>query len=259
MKKLIAKFRFVTILYKCIVVLGVVFAAALLASCNNVADGSSDVPVVGSVVMEDGTFFKNVLEVPNKYDAIAVVYKVDTVNRKAWAVGKVQDKLGWYTRYELNERDKKIDDLVTNISGSVGNYTFTGHTDGSTSWDLLANSGVTDLNDKDRYGRYRYLAWHYVKNYGTKYCSGTAYTTGWYFPTIKELYEIWQQRAVVNASLKAIRGSEFSNAYDSNYWSSSQDASNGRYAIQLHFKSGVYNASIKTLDDYVCAVRVFTF
>lgn len=269
MKNSISKSRFTPPVYKCIVVSLLVIALSIVlcsAGCSNVADsssgsgggGGSEPPKIGDVVMKDGSFKKASAASSDKTNAVAVVYKV--AGGKAYAVGKVHKKTGglqWCT--SSANAYKKIDDLVTDVTGFTANHSFSGvYQDGSTGWTkLTGTSGVTDTGTKANYP-----AWYYCIDYGTTNSLPSTMQNGWYLPSIAELYDIWKNISTVDASLTAIGGDTFVGLYYSYYWSSSQYwavANPGSYGFSLDFRYGECDDSLKSSTHSVCAVRVFTY
>ncbi len=80
------------------------------------------------------------------------------------------------------------------------------------------------------------------------------FAEGWYLPTFAELYTIYQNKTVVDESLKA-DGSTFGTSW---YWSCCQFPSVSNYARGLDFDYGYMGGDYKGNDFYyVCSVRTF--
>lgn len=136
-------------------------------------------------------------------------------------------------------------------SGSAGAYTFTGDKDGSDNLSQIA-AFLAGNNDTGTAGNYP--AFEYAKNYGsTNGCTG-AYASGWYLPSIAELYQIYNQRTSIDAAV-ALCG--LTNTFSTFFWSSSQTASNDNYAYGLEFTNCNLFNQVKGYREYVCAVRAF--
>ncbi|MBR3813961.1 MAG: hypothetical protein IKK38_08815 [Spirochaetaceae bacterium] len=142
-------------------------------------------------------------------------------------------------------------------SGSAGSYTFSGDTDGSNNLaqiaTFLASNGSTDDTETTA----NYPAFYWAKNYGTTNgCTG-AYATGWYLPSIAELYQIYNMRTTIDAAI-ALCG--LTNTFSSTwFWSASQSASLVNAACLLAFNSGDWSSLYNKNNGltYVCAVRAF--
>ena len=155
-----------------------------------------------------------------------------------------------------NGYSKNIDTIQCTPSGSAGAYTFSsGDTDGSNNLAQIATYLTSHGSTDDTGTAGNYTAFEYAKNYGsTNGCTG-AYATGWYLPSIAELYQIYNLRANIDAAV-ALCGltNTFSSAY---FWSSSQYASSDYGAYLLSFYDGDCYINYKGTGNYVCAVRAF--
>ncbi len=125
-------------------------AAAILTGCANAAssdDGSngngtsSGSYQVGDIVLNDGTYLRNVATVSNadKAKAIAVIYKVS--GSTAYGVGLVHKNGGiaWCTSQnstrdngsnigEASAYNQNIETIQCHVTGDTGNLTFSGDT-----------------------------------------------------------------------------------------------------------------------------------
>ncbi len=143
---------------------------------------------------------------------------------------------------------------ITTIQCPPGAYTFTGDKDGSDNLSQIA-AFLVGNNDTGTAGNYP--AFEYAKNYGsTNGCTG-AYASGWYLPSIAELYQIYNQRTSIDAAI-ALCGLT-GNFSSTNFWSSSQYPFVDTAAYSLHFSTGFsyYDKDTDIFNDYVCAVRAF--
>lgn len=212
------------------------------------------IPTIGSIIMRDGSYLtKEEITSANQTQAIAVVYKVS--GGKAWAVGIRQEQKAWC---DISAEGYNTDftELTTNVSGSAGALTFTGYQNGSGGWSKL-RTALGSNDDTDQEGNYP--AWEWVNNYGRFQDMTGDFASGWYFPSVAELFDIWQQKDTLNASLSAVNGSTFGSKY---YWSSSQCASTETNALLFGFGNGDSTDDDKSTDydpAYVCAVRQFTY
>lgn len=136
-------------------------------------------------------------------------------------------------------------------NGSPGAYTFSGDKDGS---DNLSQIAAFLAGNNDTGTAANYPAFYWAKNYGTTNgCTG-AYASGWYLPSIAELYQICNLRTNIDAAV-ALCG--LTNTFSSTlFWSSSQYASYDYVAYILNF-SASDSGNSKSLCNYVCAVRAF--
>lgn len=280
-----------------------VLAASVLAlaltGCSSATGGggSSSTPkyAVGDIVLNDGT--KVAYSVAKEYSgddltnlqskAVAVIFRADTESKPALGVGIKHKKSGleWCKDSDVNGYNVKFTDTVVTPEGEAGSLTFTGKTDGSDNFMIMARTlentqGITNdtglyidgdnyvIPEKD-YGKgipYTVLkgnysafefAYYYGKNEGHNITSGSTFENGWYLPSESELNDIYQANKtdnVIENALGVTGGNKFDGSY---YWSSSQYASSDGYACVLNFLNGGWNYFYKLNGSYVCAVRAF--
>ena len=238
----------------------------------------SEAKAVGDIVFTDGsaTPYASDLTLTDdqKAKAIAVIFYVgtelnsgDDTTSRTLGVGLAHNTSGlaWCTS-SAKAYSKNITTIQCPASGSAGALTFTGDKNGSDNLSqigtFLASNNSTD--DDDTATEANYPAFYFAKNYASqkigsesesRIAAGSDYASDWYLPTIAELFQIWKNRATVDAASQLCGGSQFSTNV---YWSSSQYASDDTYAYLLSFYNG-YCASYNKPDvnKYVCAVRAF--
>ena len=264
-------------LVKAFAVMAIMTAGAFFAGCANPAGGNNaggstggseilgtkapDVAKgVGDIVFNDGSATPYTAELTlsdeQKAAAIAVIFKVD--GGKTLGVGLKHNRSGlaWCTS-DANAFNKNIETIQCPPSGDAGNLTFTGDTDGSDNLEQIASFLTTAELADDTTGTdadTRYPAFYFAKNYKNTATNLTsAYESGWYLPTVAELFDIWKVKATVDAASSLCGGSQFGNSF---YWSSSQYASYD-FAYGLFFDAGAWSYSYKYLTNVVCAVRAF--
>ncbi len=238
--------------------LALVLSASLI-SCKAPSGGGSLAASkynVGDIVLNDGSYLRDVTSVSNedKAKSIAVIYKVS--GGKAYGVGIRHFRLclAWCSD-SAKGYNKKIDDIICTPNGSAGDLQFTGDTDGS---DNLAKIKTALGNADDTGNLSNYPAFEFAENYKDVAGSNvkdTAYETGWYFPTISELFDIWKVKGTVDAAIELCSGTKFGKGY---YWSSSQSAFNDNYACLLTFYDGAWYSDSKHNSSFCgCCIRVF--
>ena len=134
--------------------------------------------------------------------------------------------------------DTNFTEIQAAYTGSSSSgYTFTGDLDGSDNWDEICKVDPEGTKDAAT----NYPAFDYARNYGeTAGLTGTKYETGWYIPSIAELYDVYINEEVVQKSLTAAGGFEL----EDRYWSSSQgDLSSD--ACFVYFYNGNVGSSEK--------------
>ncbi|MBP5603429.1 MAG: InlB B-repeat-containing protein [Treponema sp.] len=225
---------------------------------------------VGDIIFSDGNSVAYTSELTlteaQKQNAIAVIYKV--AGGKAYGVGLAhnRDGLAWCSD-SANAYGKNIESIQCkpDDGGSEGNYTFNNVTDKDGSNNLtqiaqfLSSEGSGTSDDTEGEGAAeRYPAFYFAKNYAEQpgsHVSGTAYKSGWYLPTLAELFDIYKEIATVDAALDKCGGSKFD---DEIYWSSSQYASYVSNAYLLGFGNGYWGNDVKKGKGcYVCCIRAF--
>lgn len=243
--------------------------ALAFVGCANSGGGESSYSAkyaVGDIILNDGskvnyetakTFTGSDLNGLSS-KAIAVIFRADTADKTALGVGLKHNTSGlaWCTT-DANAYNKNITTIQCPATGSAGNLTFTVDTDGSDNLEQIASFLTTAGSTNDTTDASKYPAFYFAKNYKTTATNlGAAYENGWYLPTVAELFDIWKVKATVDAASGLCGGSQFG---ISAYWSSSQYASYGDCAYELHFANGNWNLDSKdyALNGYVCAVRAF--
>ena len=237
--------------------------AISLSACSNASGGSSAPKTskyqVGDIVLNDGSYLRGATSVSDtdKAKAIAVIYKVSGAT--AYGVGLVHNRTGlaWCLN-TANAYNKNITAIQCTASGTAGNLTFTDDTDGSNNLAqigtfLASNSSTDDTSDATKYPAF-YFAKKY-KDQANTHVTGTVYESGWYLPTISELFDIWKVKTTVDAASNLCGGSQFEGSY---YWSSAQSANTNKSASTLAFNVGYwFNYGKENGTYYVCCIRAF--
>lgn len=219
-----------------------------LAGCSNPSSGTGNIGVyyskyqVGDFVLKDGTILSKD-KTPGSDTVAAVIVRADTLTKPALGVGIVHNRSGlaWCTSSATG--------CNTNITTLLGDKT-NGYMDGSDGWEKLKEA----CSDAEINPKYYYPAWNYCRNYGANNGLEGDLATGWYLPTVAELYTIYQNKTAVDASLSKAGGSQFG---ISEYWSCCQNPSTDHFARELDFSAGYMLDNGKTCDNYVCSVRAF--
>ena len=199
--------------------------------------------VVGDFVLKDGTILSKD-ETPESDTVAAVIVRAATNDKPALGVGIVHNKSGlaWCTESATGYNK--------NITALQGDIT-TDYTDGSDGWEKL-KAACSDAASNPG----NYPAWNYCRNYGANNGLEGDLTTGWYLPTVAELYTIYQNKTVVDASLSKAGGSTFGTSW---YWSCCQGPSGSDRARGLSFTNGLMYGELYKNVNYgcVCSVRAF--
>ena len=199
--------------------------------------------VPGDFVLKDGTMLPKdiTLTKTQKSNVAAVVVRAAGDGKRALIVGIFHSRLVWCESSAMAYK--------TNITALQGNTT-SGYMDGRDGWEKL-KTACRDLSNDEK----KYPAWSYCNGYGWNNLFSIDIYSGWYLPTVAELYTIYQNKTAVDASLEKAGGNQFGKNV---YWSCCQDSSRTKCAMHLDFEKGNMNSSSKDyyLGYYVCSVRV---
>ena len=204
---------------------------------------------VGDILFTDGTRMKaeNVkYGVPDSQAAKAfgVIGRTPYGGVKGYAVGvqKSATTLTWAAENSTG--------YYTNFTGIQGTIT-SGDMDGSDNWEYICRKDSTASQNSAT----NYPAFNFANTYGTiAGLTGTEYETGWYLPSVAELYDVYENKIAVQESLAAVNGFNLTSGY---YWSSSQVASDYDYAYKVAFSDGGVILSSKYDNSYVLVLQAF--
>ena len=249
--------------HKWFAALAAMLMALTVAGCSNPSSGGSgnlsgagnsgvDNPVsqqpdyskcaVGDFVLKDGTILSKD-ETPESGTVAAVIVRAATNDKPALGVGIVHNRSGlaWCT--------KSATGYSTNITALQGDKT-SDYMDGSDGWEKLKKA-CSDAESNPE----NYPAWNYSLTYAETNGLTGDLATGWYLPTVAELYTIYQNKTAVDESLSKAGGSTFGTYCC--YWSCCQDPSEDYCARSLYFNDGTKPIDSKASDTSVCSVRAF--
>ena len=197
---------------------------------------------VGDFVLKNGTVLSKD-KTPESSTVAAVIVRAAADGKPALGVGIVHNKSGlaWCTSSAAGYR--------TNITALVGDKA-RGYMDGSDGWEKL-KAACSDAESNPE----NYPAWNYSLTYAKNNGLKGDLATGWYLPTVAELYTIYQNKTAVDASLSKAGGSKFGTSY---YWSCCLDLPGSDVAQVLNFYNGdMSNTNKGTSYTCVCSVRAF--
>ena len=189
----------------------------------------------------------------------------DTITIRTLGVGLKHNtsRLAWCLD-SAAAHDTDITTIQCPASEDAEAWTFTGDRNGSDNLkqisDFLISLGKTD----DTGTAENYPAFYFDKNYKdtATNIAGTDYESGWYLPSIAELFQIYACRADtangfdIDAASETLGGDKF-DYYD--YWSSSQYDSTEYCAYMFSFGGDCLDDFKEDVHDIVrvCAVREF--
>lgn len=246
----------------------VMLSAVFMASCKPNVGGSSGGGVtykVGDIVLSD----KSVVE-RDAYKAIApanppvgIVCRAGNSPRMI-ALHSSDRDLRW-AKNGSTGYNTKFEGIICTPSktgnGAASSATFTGDTDGSDNWEYIKSKDAEGT--ADAVVAENYPAFNWVSQYNTKYADKLNNKKfDWYMPSLAELCGVYKNRTAIDASLSKIHGLENGSGYADDklvnnwYWSSSQ-TSNRKYAWLVDFRYGYVSNGIKDDDYRVCCLAGF--
>ncbi|MBR0099564.1 MAG: InlB B-repeat-containing protein, partial [Treponema sp.] len=182
----------------------------------------------------------------------------DTTTVRTLGVGLKQKKDDTGSSWCLegaNAYTKNITTIQCSYDGTVGAYTFTGDKDGSDNLKQIEDfDGIDDTAIAANYP-----AFYFAKNYKdtATNVTGTKYETGWYLPSVAELFQIFVRRSDINAASNALGGDNFTGGY---YTSSTQWPADNCYTYKFDFSGNENMWKVRKYccdDYYLCAIREF--
>ena len=132
---------------------------------------------------------------------------------------------------------------------------FTGLFNGSVNWPTLcAEDSTIETNAQTEYP-----AFYWVNTYGTTLgLTVSSLQTGWYMPSLVELYTVYQKLADINNIINNLGKTQIANSY---YYVSSSafklGESNYNYQNCVYFYTGKRSGMLNTNEFRVCAIREF--
>ena len=191
----------------------------------------------------------------------------DTTTSRTLGVGLKHKTTDRWCSEDANAHSVNIDTIQCPASGSNGTYTFTGDKNGSDNLEqigiFLTNNSSTD----DTSTAANYPAFYFGKNYkgeSGSNVSGTVYESGWYLPSIAELFQIYVNGMGTNkvfdigAASEALGGDTFTTQNFGAFWSSSQLSSTATKAYFILINDGMCGDYQKSHQfEAVCCIREF--
>ena len=236
---------------------------------------------IGDIVFTDGsaTPYTDDLRLSDlqKNSAVAVIFYVGSkcnnngdTRKRTYGVGikQTDEEIQWCTE-EAHGYKKNI--LPIQCYGDFEKAEFLGDLDGSDNFNQLKeflsseNSGTTDDTDNLEL----YPAFNFAENYSSVATNlkGTNYETGWWLPTMAEIYWIAINQRIVENAVYLCGGKKYGIDW---YWTSSQEPDHDIYnqaewvwALEFHIIWNIDSDHIfsqnypKDHKDYACVIREF--
>ena len=208
--------------------------------------------VVGDIILQDLTIVSSEGYAKNESNPAVAIVAGFNANGAAIGLGlkKSNSTLMW-AKYNTTGYNTSFTDIIAKYSGnSSSGYTFTGDCDGSDNWEYICSVDPEGSANAAT----NYPAFNFAANYGTNQEYTGDLASGWYIPSISELYEIYKNKETLQASLTKVSGFTIGTSW---YWSSSQSSDYYNNACRLNFSNGnVYNY-YEDYDFNVLVVRAF--
>ena len=165
----------------------------------------------------------------------------DSLTTYAWAKANT---FGYTTNFT---------DIICSQKTSGSLTFFAGDTDGKDNWEYICDMYPVATAEATT----NFPAFDYVNKYASTFGLTGEYASGWYMPSIAELYNIYKCVIVLNKVIKALGGTELTLATNYYYWSSSQSDSASSQAHYINLYYGTVYSYNKSNSNLVCVVRPF--
>ena len=209
--------------------------------------------VVGDIILQDLTIVSSEGYAKNESNPAVAVVAGFNANGAAIGLGlKKSDSSLMWAKSNTTGYNTMFTDIIANYSGNTSSgYTFTGDCDGSDNWEYICSVDLEGTKDAAT----NYPAFNFANTYGTTQGYTDDLASGWYIPSISELYEIYKNKETLQTSLTKVSGFTIGTSY---YWSSSQSSSNSKLAYELNFSDGTVGSYRKyDSSSNVLVVRAF--
>ena len=179
----------------------------------------------------------------------------ETTKTLAWVSGETTGYTTTFTGIQLTTNTTAPEDGTIYYQYEYNSmFYLTGDFDGSDNWSKVCEQDPDGTDDAAT----NYPAFNWVNTYADSYNLTGEFAENWYLPSGVELRMIYDNKTIVNAALEAVGGTQIESG--TNYFSSSQDASDNRLAYSVSFNNweeGYCTGCNKNNDNSVCGVRRF--
>ena len=229
------------------------------AKCSVNVVASQNCFSVGDILFTDGTRVK-VEDIQNNISDkdVAKVFGVVASAPYGGGTAKViglqksaENGIAWTIRDTVGYKENLVE-IRSDYNGlTTTGFTFVGDLDGSDNWEYICSVDSTGTSD----AKVNYPMFYFAKSYGKTACLvGSKYENGWYVPSVKELYDVYCNKDIVQKSLNAVGGFSLVPAgterfYE--YWSSSSSSSAGHNVSYVNFVDGDVGSRQKSYTNNV--------
>ena len=196
---------------------------------------------VGDIILTDGTKVSvaevSTYTIDESNKPIGVIVSAPYGGGTGKAIGLQKENSLMWAPEDTTGYNTNFTEIQASYSGSSSSgYTFEGDLDGSDNWEYICSIAPEGTQDEAT----NYPIFNFANTYGTTAgLTGTDYETGWYVPSVAEVYEVYKNKDVIQTSLTKAGGFTFT-VGSSWYWSSSQYASINDAAYQVYLDDGGY-------------------
>lgn len=226
---------------------------------------------VGDIILNNGyviPYSANLDLDFKRNDAIAIIFCVDTScsnDSNKRILGFSLDSIGRVSRQWIN-RDKISWSGNTSQPFAAIRVTQSGNT--FAPYSGAANNGYKDGSSNYTYANsvwdttyYALRALDACNSPTDLVLTGTAYTTGWYLPTVTELKKIYDNKTTLLSSVVKVRSfsSTYSFPVENNYWTSNSGdyADNGLYFWSMDMSNGTFTQDMHDKGNVFIPIRQF--
>lgn len=197
----------------------------------------------------------------------------DTTTIRTLGVGLKHEKSGlpWCLYHNLepaNAYNRNITTIQCDYDNSDGIYIFTGKKNGSNNFKYISDFLIEHHVEDDTGVVEKYPSFHFAKNYKNVATNivGTKFESGWYIPSVAELYQIYVCMHDTSNGINIDTASELCGGdmfKTGKYWSSSQYNLQKDVACRIIFSDGKYDVQYKggskktDNQSYVCVIHEF--
>ena len=210
-------------------------------------------PVEGDIILTDGTTFDvaNIASYTTDENnkSVAVVAGFNAKGA-VLGLGLKKSALKWARSWGTGYYTSFKDIIAYCSKDTSSGYTFTGDLDGSNNWDVICSEDPENTKDAAT----SYPAFNFANIYGTSQEYTGDFASGWYIPSISELYEIYKNKETLQTSLTKVGGFTIDTIV---YPSSSQSSTNNETSLVLNFSNGIVYNGYKDNTYDVLVVRAF--
>ena len=165
---------------------------------------------VGDILLTDGSYITALmLTTSNVSSIVGIVYDVDSNGTPHGVFGiknSGSTELSWGKSNWTDAENSTLpcyNNAFTNIIAKYNNSgIYDDDDDGSDNWEYICSVDTTYTTTEN--AATYYPAFNWANNYATTAGLTGTYATGWYIPSLRELYTVYQNKTTISAAISAI-------------------------------------------------------